>query len=275
MLNTNTISPYVRSATKSTLVSGLVLKERAIFDYELIWIREGGFTLQMNGKTYKTKPNDLILIPPGVNHTISVSPNDPPSVDLHIHFDMIYTDCSPEAYVSYKNLKKFTGKELKMIQPDFFEGQFDYPYFEIGNYKKLTATIEEIITFFHNKPALYQLTCKSLMIEIIRSIIFDNIHEPNVIMDSVGGDFISSVKSFVDANYLNSKISLDSIAEQFHYSKYYIIKKFHSTYGISLIKYCNERRVEYAKRKLAEGISASRVGELLFFPDLYSFSISR
>ena len=36
----------------------------------------------------------------------------------------------------------------------------------------------------------------------------------------------------IDANYLNGKISLDMIADQFHYSKFYIAKKFHYAYGV-------------------------------------------
>ena len=75
MLNVNAVSPYVRAALTSTLRPGLVLQERALFDYELIWFISGGFCLLMGGKTYQTKQGDVILIPPGVNHTILVPPD--------------------------------------------------------------------------------------------------------------------------------------------------------------------------------------------------------
>lgn len=38
MLNTNILSPYVRAAILSTLHPGLRITERALFDYELIWL---------------------------------------------------------------------------------------------------------------------------------------------------------------------------------------------------------------------------------------------
>lgn len=271
MLNTNILSPYVRAAILSTLRPGLRIKERALFDYELIWLKEGSFELSIYGKEYEIKQNDIILIPPGVNHIINVPEDAPAPLHAHIHFDCVYTEYSPLAYVSYQNLCDFTEDELQMIQPDFFEGEISYPYFEITNKKKLTASINEVIKLCHSKPSLYQLACKELMTGIVRSIILDNIPKIRTQHD-LDMDFIGSIKSFIDSNYLNSKISLDMIADQFHYSKFYIAKKFHAAYGVSLIKYCNSLRLEYAKQKLEEGLPPSLVGELLFFPDVYSFS---
>ncbi|MBR6741959.1 MAG: AraC family transcriptional regulator [Clostridia bacterium] len=271
MLNTNSLSPYIRAAVISILKPGSVIHERALFDYELIWLKEGGFRLLMNNTEYEIKQNDIILIPPGTPHTILVNEDSPGALHAHIHFDFVFSEESYLTRVSYKNLEEFTEEELLMIQPDFFEGELEYPYFEISNRKKIIIAIEEIMRFFHAKPALYQLACKEHMINIIRSIVLDNIPETRA-LDSEGGDFIGSIKSFIDANCLNGKITLDMIAEQFHYNKYYIAKKFNQAYGVSLIKYCNTLRAEYAKQKLIDGISPSHVGELLFFPDVYSFS---
>ena len=271
MLNTNSLSPYVRAAILSTLRPGLRIKERALFDYELIWLKEGSFELTIYGKDYIIKQNDIILIPPGVNHVINIPEDAAPPLHAHIHFDCVYTDSSPLAYISYQNLHDFTPEERLMIQPDFFEGKIPFPYFEISNKKKLTASINEVIKLCHTKPALYQLACKELMTGIVRSVMLDNVSELNSLVD-MEMDFISSIKSFIDANYLNGKISLDMIADQFHYSKFYIAKKFHNAYGVSLIKYCNSLRLEFAKDKLSEGSTPSRVAELLFFPDVYSFS---
>lgn len=270
-MNINALSPYVRAAILSTLRPGLRMKERALFDYELIWLKEGSFQLTIYGKQYEIKQNDIILIPPGVNHIINIPSDAQPPLHAHIHFDCTYTDLSPLAYVSFKNLHEFSDDEKLLIQPDFFEGQIPFPYFEISNKKKLTASINEVVKLCHSKPALYQLACKELMTGIIRSIMLDNVHELNTLTDTEM-DFVSSIKSFIDANYLNGKISLDMIADQFHYSKFYIAKRFHSVYGVSLIKYCNSLRLEFAKDKLAEGLPPSRVAELLFFPDVYSFS---
>ena len=271
MLNTNQLSPYVRAAILSTLRPGLQIKERALFDYELIWLKEGSFQLSMYGKNYEIKQNDIILIPPGVNHVISVPADAQPPLHAHIHFDCMYSEYSPLAYVSYKNLHEFSSDEILMIQPDFFDGDIPFPFFEISNRKKLTASINEVIKLCHTKPALYQLACKEILTGILRSIMLDNVGELNTLSDSEM-DFISSIKSFVDANYLNGKISLDMIADQFHYSKFYVAKRFQAAYGVSLIKYCNSLRLEFAKDKLSEGLAPSRVAELLFFPDVYSFS---
>lgn len=176
------------------------------------------------------------------------------------------------ANVSYKPLELFTEDEKALIQPDFFENELDYPCFNISNRKKITSSMEEVIRLWHGKPMLYALSCKELMTGVIRSIILDNIPETRSVTIGDDNDFIGNIKRFVDSNYLNSKLSLDMIADQFHYNKYYIAKKFSSTYGVSLIKYCNMLRTQYAQKKLADGLSPTSVSELLFFPDVYSFS---
>lgn len=270
MLNVNAVSPYVRAALTSTLRPGLVLQERALFDYELIWFISGGFCLLMDGKTYRTKQGDVILIPPGVNHTILVPPDTAP-LHAHIHFDVTYTPQSELAYVSYKNLADFTEEERRCIQPDFFAGTLEYPFLNVGNRKAFLSLIEDVIRTCHNKPVLYQLHCKEQMTAILRMIIRDNVSELRAYAPDEP-DFISSVKSFIDANFLGSRFSLDDLSEQFHYNKFYLVKKFRSTYGVSLIKYRNSLRAEYAKKKLEEGLTPSGVGELLGFPDIYSFS---
>ncbi len=270
MLNVNAVSPYVRAALTSTLRPGLVFKERALFDYELIWFISSGFSLLMNDKSYETKQGDIILIPPGVNHTIVVPPDSSP-LHAHIHFDVTYTPSSEFSYVSYKNLADFTEEERRCIQPDFFGGELEYPFLNVSNRKVFLSLVEDVIRTYHNKPVLYQLICKEQMTALLRMIIRDNISELRSFAHEEP-DFISSVKSFIDANFLNSRFNLDDLSEQFHYNKFYLVKKFRSTYGVSLIKYCNSLRSEYAKKKLEEGLSPSRVGDLLGFPDIYSFS---
>ena len=61
------------------------------------------------------------------------------------------------------------------------------------------------------------------------------------------------------------------LEKQYSYSKYYLERQFKKAYGISLIAYRNEKRMQHA-RKLLELESVSDVAEELGFRSIYSFS---
>lgn len=59
------------------------------------------------------------------------------------------------------------------------------------------------------------------------------------------------VISYVE-NHLERELSLGEIAGELHYSKYYMVREFRKSTGITLHKYIQGRRLEEAARKLAQ-----------------------
>lgn len=62
--------------------------------------------------------------------------------------------------------------------------------------------------------------------------------------------------------HLDEKLSLESIAKELNYSKFYIARVFKSSTGITLYKYIQCRRLDEAARKLAE--SEQPITEIAF-----------
>ena len=65
--------------------------------------------------------------------------------------------------------------------------------------------------------------------------------------------------------------SLQDIAKQFNYSKYYLERRFKERYNISFISYRNNKRMMLAKTMLLND-SVSNVAEKLGFSSIYVFS---
>lgn len=80
----------------------------------------------------------------------------------------------------------------------------------------------------------------------------------------------SAVKDYIDAGQ-GMSLSLEDIAMQFDYSKYYLDRRFKDAYGISLIAYRNEKRMSLAKELLKEE-AVSIVFEKMGFSSIYVFS---
>ena len=59
------------------------------------------------------------------------------------------------------------------------------------------------------------------------------------------------ILSYIEDN-LEKELSLDKIAQEFNYSKFYIARTFKDNTGITLYKYIQGRRLDEAARKLTE-----------------------
>ncbi|MBD5519976.1 MAG: helix-turn-helix transcriptional regulator [Lachnospiraceae bacterium] len=59
------------------------------------------------------------------------------------------------------------------------------------------------------------------------------------------------ILSYIEDN-LDKELSLDKIAQELSYSKFYIARTFKDNTGITLYKYIQGRRLDEAARKLAE-----------------------
>ena len=83
---------------------------------------------------------------------------------------------------------------------------------------------------------------------------------------------IAAVKNYIDENH-NNILTLDFLSEMFFINKFTLIRKFKKTYGINIIKYYNEKRLETAKNLLKKSnMTIKQTGDMLNFTDAYSFS---
>ncbi len=99
-MDKNILCPYVRLAMYSTLNASFIIKERSIFDYEIIFVQNGECTINIGGLDYKAKKNDVVFLPPRVHHSFHVGRDS--FVQPHIHFDAVYTEKSRETPISFK-----------------------------------------------------------------------------------------------------------------------------------------------------------------------------
>ncbi|MFR5072849.1 MAG: AraC family transcriptional regulator [Bianqueaceae bacterium] len=270
-MNLNVIAPYIRVAMRSNLKVPFTLRQRIIFDYELILLEQGSWDLTVDGCQYRCNPSDIILLRPNQQHEIH-SVGDIPISQPHIHFDMWYDEYSEQVYVSYKNRDGFTPEELRMIRPDLFQGEaLSTPLLHIPDLDYFKWLFFDILDIFASKKSLYPLAYRAKFIQLLQYILKENL--PDMELDEASSDVsdIRFIKEYIDNNCANA-ISLESLALQFQYDKYYLSKKFRATYGIPVIQYYHHVRVNAAKELLLQTHSVTKTAFLLSFPSIYAFS---
>ena len=264
MLDNSIINPYIRMAIQSVLRKGTTIARRIIFDYELIYVEDGEFILNYNETDYHCKKGQFLLLRPGISHSFTVTDAD--LAQPHIHFDMTHTPDSRQVPVCFKDLNTLENAERKNIREDIFQKYPQTPFIVFSDHQAALELFYAIVN--HPKPS--SLAQKGLLVKLLDILIEDNF--PDVFENN--GNLIYSieeqVKDYLDANQgLNAK--LDDIAKLFNYSKCHLEHRFKDRYGISLIAYRNNRRMQSAKIMLATQ-SVSDVSDKLGFSSIYVFS---
>jgi len=264
MLDNSIINPYIRVAMQSILKKGTVIATRIIFDYELIYIADGKFVLNYNGKDYPCHKGQFLLLCPGISHSFSnISTN---LSQPHIHFDITYLPDSKQVPVCFKDLEDLTYEEKKKIRGNIFEDFPQNPLVTFSDAETALHLFNRIVML----PKSSSLVQKGLLIELLDMLITDNFpglfEEDRNSLNSIE----RRVKNYLDANQGLSS-SLEDIAEQFNYSKYHLTRQFKKQYGVSIIIYRNNRRMQLAKTLLLTE-TVSNVSEKLGFSSIYVFS---
>lgn len=264
IIETHTVNPYIRVALRSVLKKGWIIKRRILFDYELVYIEDGGMIFSYDGVAYPCVKGQFLLIHPGIPHSFDC--REQLLCQPHIHFDIMYTADSKKVPVSFKDLSAMSPAEKALIRPDLFG---DFPRTPFVSFEN----IEQALTLFYKvidcTSAGQALEAKGLFTVLLAALIRDN-YASCLSQKEPAYSIAQQLKDFIDATY-GVGIGLDVLEKQFSYSKFHLERQFRMEYGVSLIAYVNQKRMERAQ-ELLETQSVTRVAEEIGFSSIYAFS---
>ena len=257
------INPYIRVAMRSVIHANKEIRRRIIFDYELIHIDDGDFLLSYDGVDYPCQKGDFILLRPNIPHSFSGIHRD--LSQPHIHFDITHQKDSSIVPVSFKDYPDLTDREKAMIREDLFKGFPNTPIVRFTNEAYVLQLFYEII----DSSSIYGLQQKAKLILILEQLIADNF-QGSFRQSASQYPIEQEIKDYIDAGQAVFS-GLDDIAKQFNYSKYYLDKRFQKAYGISIMAYRNQNRMQTA-RELLRTHSVSAVSAGLGYSSIFVFS---
>lgn len=255
------INPYIRVSMRSILSSGHDIARRVIYDYELIYLERGEFTLIYDGITYSCRAGDVIFIRPNIAHSFHIDRGD--ISQPHIHFDITYRPQSEGIPVSFKDIDDMTETEKRWIHKDYFAAE---PRSPIINVKNKEAFLNLFYRIIAKETDL--IMKKAFMTQLISFIISDNF--PDISEKRECSCVENQLKDYIDAGN-GLAMSLDDFAKLFFHSKFYLDKKFKKVFGVGIVQYRNKKRMLQAN-ELLEKHSVTEVAEMLGYQSIYSFS---
>ncbi|QTH46806.1 AraC family transcriptional regulator [Cohnella sp. LGH] len=271
-MDLNRLSPYIRVAWDSTIYPPVHIPERVLFDYELLYIKEGECEVIVDGIAYKGIPGDLFLFKPNQPHSIRTM-NDRPLRQPHLHFDLYYQDDSPEVPISFKPYSRLNERERQWIRPnDLRDMTPPLPsHIRLNKPEAIEQLMMDIIFEFDSKFPYYETTAKGLFIQLWMHLLRE-IHWQRSPHLHSNREQLDRVKNYL-SHHLHEEATLEELAGLANMSKYYLCRLFKKAYGITPIQYHLSVRLEKAKEMIRfTDLSLTRIAEELGFQSIHAFS---
>ena len=265
------IVPYVRRARYSILEPNTLIKERCIFDYELLYVKEGFVTVTIEDAIYTGKPGDFFIFRPRQRHSIHVSAKAPVIQPL-VHFDLLYREKREEIPVSFKNLEEMTAEELTLFHPDILN-RFFSPFPSLlhpHTPKYIEQLIFDLIHEYDNPTLFSEIRLAQLFLRLWEHVL-DEITYSFDFQTKKKEDHAPKIKFFIE-QCVSRSLSLKELKELTHLSQAHIFRIFRDAYGTSPFQYHAFVRVQKAKLMIRNtNMSITEIAENLGFSSIQDF----
>lgn len=119
--------------------------------------------------------------------------------------------------------------------------------FEISDFRYLKMLFDKIWDCFEKKESGYKYKCASVFYEILAEC-----HRQNC-KSEVNNSKIKNSVEFINGNFTDPDLKLESVAKRSFVSEVYFRKLFKEEYGISPLKYIINLRIQRAMQLISEG----------------------
>ena len=195
--------------------------------FELYYLEEGARLHMLENDIYETKPGDMMLFAPFVMHH---SYSDEPNSDFK-RIVLYFTPESIEDDVVLELLKNSSG--LYHVDK------------KIGHY--IHGMLGMLLLQQEDYDKLHDAALKALLNMIVVTLLKSAVpaNKPEV------QTLITRMIEYIDTHFMDD-INLDSLAEQFFVSKYYLCREFKKYTNRTINQYINTTRILNAQRQIME-----------------------
>lgn len=210
------------------------------FNKILILLR-GDVTYTIEGRTYDLQPNDIVFVNAGEVHK--------PTIQSVIPYERIVVYVSPD----YLNAHQKNKADLNTCFHQAHKEQSHVLRIKSFSNSRLRSCMQRLETSLQDKEFAHELFHEILflefMIELNRASLGDAI---SYISNTSSNKTILAILSYLN-EHLTEDISIDTLAEKFFLSRYYLMHTFKEETGYSIGNYLTTKRLLLAKEMISNG----------------------
>lgn len=266
------LNPYVRRAWYDYMDAVNSIPDRVIFDYEIMYIKDGAATITIEGVVYEGKPGDIFFFKPGQRHSIIVH-GQGPLCQPHIHFDLLYYEDREEVPIPLVPPEQMTEQDKRYFRPDVTpELLSPFPsYIHVSNPRLIEQLIFDVIYIFNNSQVFRELNLQWSFLRMFSQLLAEIYWTKNE-KATRKEDYAAQIKLFLEHN-LERRVTLDEMADMYYLNKTYLGRIFRQTYNISPIQYHQLLRIQKAKELIQyTNLSIREISQRMGFEKVQDFS---
>lgn len=216
--------------------------------YEIYFFISGKVSYMIEGKAYKLKPWDILLIHNNEIHKPIVEQGEPyERIVLWVNPDFLKREGTKSANLSLCFESSFPRK-INLLRPA--------PE-RLNKIKSILSEFENACnSMSYGSNILKEIYVVELIIFINKAYLEsfgDRIDE-----DVVYNEKIDNIISHINEN-LDSDLSLDQLSRKFFLSKYHLLREFKKYTGYTIYNYIRQKRLIMAKSLLRKGFSVTEI----------------
>ena len=267
------INPHINWALYDTVNTPWIMKERIIFDYEFLFVKDGDMHFTIEDQSYETKPGELYLFRPGQRHSITALQGDF-VIQPHVHFDLVQYDDQDSYYINYKNRDQMTEEELRRVHPDIMAELFpNFPSrLVLNDPRYVELLLFDVIQNFKNQEDPYRsLQLKWSFLKLFTYLL----KEANYLSKNDHDEkekLAEQIRNFLENN-LRRQVRMEELSRLFHMDASYLGRIFREKYQISPMKYHQMLRLNKSREMLIyTNATITDVAQRMGFKTVYDFS---
>ncbi len=227
------------SAMKHNRYSPAIFHNHTFF--ELVYVYDGKCKQKFRHTEYELRTGDICIIPPGIEHSIWV---DDESIIINI---LIKKDRLHNIFFNFLNTQNILSSFF--LNNIYAHRANDYIIFHTGNDFEMRRGFLYILWETINKALYYDELMGSTLMLIFGLLIrnYENTAEMPIFAHKTDVQRYALLQ-FIQENY--ATVTLESIAEKFHYTTEYTSKLIKETTGMTFTKISQQIRIEKAQDML-------------------------
>ena len=228
--------------------------------HKIIIFLKGNVTYMIEGKAYKLRPWDTLIISQSQIHK--------PIIDPAEDYERIIIWFNPEMIAEHnrEGANLLECFEVAMNRDNNRLRLFEEPL------RKVKGIVYDLIEEEDNQAFGSDILKRTLLIQLIillnRNLLDNNRRNPSI--DVQFDQNINEIVTYIN-QHLDGDLSVNHLASLVFLSKYHLMRKFKAYTGYTLHQYIVQKRLMYAKALMAEGLRLTDVCQSAGFNDYSGF----
>lgn len=231
--------------------------------WEIVYVDSGSIEITRNKVPIILSQGEILFHQPNEFHTIK-------SKDSCPNIFVISFVCNSPAMASFRGYNALLKKNLKPFITSILseaENTYHIPKNDTS-LKKLVRKKDALI----GGEQLIKTYLEQFLIILAREISQKNEISIFPSKESLESQLTIGIKEFINSK-ITDRLSIDDVCEHFGYSKTYLCHLFKSQCSVSLMKYYNTKKIEYAKKLIRENrYNFTQISNMLSFDNPQYFS---